>query len=79
MLNQALLDRFVPAVLIPGLDLRVGEAELGCQFQSVLDAQVFLALETLLQRLQLVVGEGRARLALLAAARRRRRLRRRRP
>ena len=53
----------LPSVLVPSLDLGVGEAELGGQFQPVLDAEVFLALETLLQRLQLVVGERRPGLA----------------
>ena len=49
----------LPAVLVPRFDLSVGESEFGCQFQAVLNAQILLTLETLLQCLQLVVGEGR--------------------
>lgn len=54
-----------PSVLVPGLDLRVGQVELGRQLHAVLHTQVLLPLEALLQRLQLVVGEGRAGFALL--------------
>lgn len=49
-----------PPVLVPGLDLRVGEVEGGRQLHPVLDAQIFLALEAALQLRQLVVREGRA-------------------
>ena len=59
----------VPSVLVPGLDLGVGQTEFGGQFEPVLDAEVLLTLEALLQRLQLVVGEGGARLARLFAQR----------
>lgn len=48
----------LPAVLVPGLDLRVGEVEGGRQLHAVLDAQVLLPLETALQLGQLVVCEG---------------------
>jgi len=54
-----------PAVLVPRLDLGVRQAELGRQFHPILDAQVLLSFKALLQGLQLVVGEGRPRLALL--------------
>ena len=54
-----------PPVLVPGLDLRVCQRELGGQLHAVLHAEVFLALEGLLQAGQLVVREGRARLARL--------------
>lgn len=58
--------------MIPRLDLGVGESELGGQLESILDAEVLLALEALLQCLQLVVGERGAGLArLLAQAARR--------
>ena len=56
---------FGAAVLVPGLDLRVGEGERRRQVHPVLDAEVFLPLETPLQLLQLVVGEGGASLARL--------------
>lgn len=56
-----------PSVLVPRLDLRIGQTELGGQFHPVLDAQVLLALEALFQRLQLQVCKGGARLALLFA------------
>lgn len=49
----------LPPVLVPGLDLRVGEVEGGRQLHAVLDAQVLLPLEAALQLGQLVVGEGR--------------------
>lgn len=55
----------LPAVLVPSLDLRVAQAQLGGQLHAVLHTQVLLALETLLQRLQLVVRERCPRLALL--------------
>ena len=49
----------LPPVLVPGLDLCVGQVELGGQLHPVLHTQVLLALEALLQCLQLVVSEGR--------------------
>lgn len=51
--------------MVPRLDLGVTEAQLVRQLHPVLHAQVLLPLEALLQRLQLVVGEGRARFPLL--------------
>jgi len=60
----------IPAVLVPGLDLRVGEAERRRQVHAVLHAQVLLALEAALELVELVVREGRARLAGLLGARR---------
>lgn len=56
-----------PPVLVPGLDLCVAEAQLGRQLHPVLYTQVLLSLEALLQCLQLMVGEGGPRLALLLA------------
>lgn len=56
-----------PPVLVPGLDLGVGQTQLGRQLHTVLDTEVLLPLETLLQRLQLMVRERRPRLALLLA------------
>lgn len=58
-----------PSVLVPGLDLGVGEGQLGGQLHPVLDAQVLLPLEALLQGLELVVGERCPRLALLLGGR----------
>ena len=55
----------LPSVLIPSLDLGVGEVELGRELLSVLDAQVLLLLEAPLQGLELVVGESCPGLALL--------------
>ena len=49
----------LPPVLVPGLDLRVGEVEGGRQLHAVLDTQVLLPLEAALQLGQLVVREGR--------------------
>lgn len=57
-----------PAILVPGLDLRVGEVERSCELHAVLHAQVLLPLEAALQLCQLVIGEGRARLAWLFQA-----------
>lgn len=50
---------FLPPVLVPGLDLCVGEIEGGCQLHAILNAQVLLPLEAALQLGQLVVREGR--------------------
>lgn len=61
----------LPAILVPSFHLGVGQTEFGGQFQPVLNAEVLLAFEALLERLQLVVGEGRPGFALLPAARRR--------
>ena len=63
--NKRQQRRHSPPVLVPGLDLGVGEGELGCQLHAVLHAEVFLSLERLLQTRQLVVREGRASLARL--------------
>ena len=57
------MRRCLPAVLVPSFHLGVGQSEFGGQFQPVLNAEVFLALETFLQRLQLMVGKGRAGLS----------------
>ena len=54
-----------PPVLVPRLDLGVGEVELGRQLLAVLDAQILLLLEAPLEGLQLVVGESSARFPLL--------------
>jgi hypothetical protein len=63
---------FLPAVLVPSFHLSVGQSEFGGQFKSVLYAEVFLTFETLLQCLQLMVGERRSSFPrLLAHARRR--------
>ena len=64
------MDRFTaliytPSVLVPGLDLRVREVELGGELHPVLHREVLLPLEAGLQRLQLRVSEGRPCLPLL--------------
>lgn len=56
-----------PAILVPGLHLAIAQVELVRQLLSLLHAEILLPLERLLQRLQLMVGEGGARLALLFA------------
>jgi len=58
-------QRASPAVLVPRLDLRVAQVQFRGELHTVLDAEVFLSLEALLQRVQLVVGERRPRLARL--------------
>ena len=55
----------IPSVLVPGLDLGVGEVQLGGQLHPVLNGQVLLPLEGALQGLQLLVREGGARFPLL--------------
>ena len=70
MLSEPPIVLHLPPVLVPGLDLRVGEGELCGELHAVLHAQVLLPLEAFLERLQLVVGEGGARLALLLGGRR---------
>lgn len=57
----------LPSVLVPGLDLGVGQIQLGRQFHAILHAQVFLPLETLLERLQLMIGERRPGFSLFFA------------
>lgn len=57
----------LPSVLVPRFHLCVAEAQLRRKFHSVLHAQVLLSLETLLQRLQLVVRERGPRLSLFLA------------
>ena len=37
----------LPSILIPSFDLGIGETEFGCEFHSILDAEVLLALEAL--------------------------------
>jgi len=56
---------FAPAVLVPGLDLRVAEVQFRRELHAVLNTEVFLSLEALLQRVELVVGERRPRFACL--------------
>ena len=56
---------FGSAVLVPRFDLSISQIEFGGQFLTVLDAQVLLLLEAALQRLQLIIGKGRAGLSLL--------------
>ena len=56
---------YKPSVLVPGLDLRVREVELGGELHPVLHRQILLPLEAGLQRLQLRVSEGRPCLPLL--------------
>ena len=68
--QKRLVELHSPSVLVPSLDLSVGQVQLGRQLHAVLHTQVLLPLEALLQRLQLVVGEGRACLPLLLARRR---------
>ena len=64
--NIVIIARFyTPSVLVPGLDLRVREVELGGELHPVLHRQVLLPLEAGLQRLQLRVSEGRPCLPLL--------------
>lgn len=60
-----LKNQYLPPVLIPGLDLSVGQSQLVRQLHAVLDAQIFLPLEGLLKCLQLMIREGGACLALL--------------
>ena len=55
----------IPSVLVPGLDLGIGEVQLGGQLHPVLNGQVLLPLEGALQGLQLLVREGGARFPLL--------------
>ena len=54
-----------PAVLVPGFDLRVAQVQFRRELHAVLDAEVLLSLEALLERVELVVGERRPRLACL--------------
>jgi len=56
-----------PAILVPGLHLAVAQLQLVGQLHAILDTEVLLPLEGLLQRLQLMVGEGGTRLPLLLA------------
>ena len=55
----------LPSVLVPGLDLGVGQVQLGRQLHPVLDREILLTLERALEGLQLVVGEGGPGLPLL--------------
>lgn len=52
------LQHPLPAVLVPGLDLRVREVERSCQVHAVLHTQVFLPLKATLQLIELVVRES---------------------
>lgn len=60
-----------PSVLVPGLDLCVGQVESRCQVHAVLHAEVFLPLEAPLQLVELVVREGRPGFARFFRAHRR--------
>lgn len=55
----------LPAVLVPGFDLGVGEVEFGGEFHAVLHAEVLLALEGRLERIELMISESRAGFTLL--------------
>jgi len=46
-----------PAVLVPGFDLCVAEVQFRSELHAVLDTEVFLSLEALLERVQLVISE----------------------
>jgi len=50
-------------ILVPGFNLRVAQAKPLGQLAAVLHCEVLLALELALERLQLEIGEGGARLA----------------
>jgi len=65
--QQLQADRRLPLplgapILVPGLDLRVAQAEARRQLHAVLHTQVLLPLEALLQRVQLPVRERGPRL-----------------
>ena len=55
---------FCPPVLIPGLDLCVGQIQFCGQFLSVLNRKILLLFKTPLQGLELIVAEGGASLPL---------------
>lgn len=61
----------LPSVLVPRLDLRVGQVESRGQVHAVLHAEVFLSLEAPLQLVELVVGKGCPCFARLFSAHRR--------
>ena len=61
--NDDDITRHSPPVLVPSLDLGVGQREFGGQFHAILHAEVFLTLKRLLQTRQLMVREGCASLA----------------
>ena len=52
-----------PSVLVPCFHLCVGEIETCGELHAVLDAQILLTFEALLQAVQLLIGERRARFA----------------
>lgn len=58
---------YSPAILIPGLHLAIAQLQLVGQLHAILHAEILLPLKGFLQRLQLMIGEGGARLALLLA------------
>ena len=66
---------YVPAVLVPGLDLGVTELQGGSQLHAVLDTQVLLLLEASLQPRQLLVAERRPSFTRFLQTRRCRRVR----
>ena len=49
-----------PSVLVPGLDLSVGQMESSCQFISLVYIEVLLFVEALLKNAQLTIGKRRA-------------------
>lgn len=53
------------SILVPRFDLCISQVELWRQFHTILDGQVFLALEALFQRLQLKIRESRSGFAIL--------------
>ena len=55
--------RLSPAILVPGLHLSIGQAEASGELHAVLHAKIFLSFETLLQTVQLLVGECRTSFA----------------
>jgi hypothetical protein len=64
-INYQIFSHNSPSILVPGLHLGVAQPQLVGQLHAILNAQVLLPFERLLQRLQLIVGECCARLALL--------------
>ena len=60
----------VPSVLIPSLDLSIGQVQFSRQLHPVLDGEILLPLEGGLEGPQLVVGERGSSLPLLLRIRR---------
>ena len=55
---------YKPPVLVPSLDLGVGETKFGGELHPVLNRQILLPLKVCLEGLELGVGEGCPRLPL---------------